>query len=226
MGAVRERRRLARIPLRCAVVVREKLATTIAETEDVGARGCRVVLKRPAAPGTLLQIRFVPGGAAEPLDAVGQVVWSRRTSPLEAGIVFLSAPRAASSDACGSWLEALVAAQLKQVVAGELALGGLGDVQLAVGGAPRSVQPGDLPAVRIAQAGGTIAALATSAGDLRPLVGLLERGVVTVARAAVDLGGGRPWFAGDRTSADVGGSDVIVPPPPGARAGEPEPTPE
>jgi hypothetical protein len=222
LGEVRERRRLARIPLRCAVVVREKLATTLAETEDIGARGCRIVLKRPAPPGTLLQIRFLPAGATEPLDAVGQVVWSRKTPPLEAGIAFVSAPRAASTPSVGGWMETLVLSKLRQVVAGEVALGALADVQLTACGAPRSVQPDDLAAVRVAKASGTIGEVA----DLRPLIGLLERGVVCVARVVVDLGGARPLFASDAAPDSRAASAVLVPPPPARPAGEPEPTEE
>src|SRR5512140_1110116 len=88
-----EKRRVARIPLACTVVVREKLATWTTDIEDVGPRGCRIRLSRPLAPGALVRLTIERDGHAPPLDALGQVAWARKTPPLSAGITFVTAPR-------------------------------------------------------------------------------------------------------------------------------------
>lgn len=87
----------------------EKLATWRAESADVSARGCRLILKRPLAQGALVRLSFDCGGA-EPFEAVGQVVWARSGEPPEAGVMFVSAPRSRDGS---SWLDVLAGTQAR-----------------------------------------------------------------------------------------------------------------
>jgi hypothetical protein len=184
-----ERRRLARIPLQCAVVVREKMATWTAETADVGARGCRITLKRPVAPGTLLQLRFDRGEGVEPLEAVGQVVWARKAAPLDAGVAFLATPREPSRPGNANWIDTMVVARLRQALRGGAAAGRLGTLENAVlrlGAPPRTPLDADARAVvRVAEREGPISAVGPE--GLAALAALLEAGAVTLGRAGNDL---------------------------------------
>jgi hypothetical protein len=117
LGGAGEKRRSERLPGRFAVAVREKLATWTTSTEDVGARGCRIALKRPMTPGALVQLDFDMGEGAEPLVVHGQVAWVRRTPPLSAGIAFLSVPREAQrqfAEPC-SWIDRILAARIRRL---------------------------------------------------------------------------------------------------------------
>src|SRR5512144_1239283 len=90
LSGAQERRRIARIPVRCRVAVREKLSAWECEAQDLGARGCRIALGRPLAPGALVQLAFDVGASAEPLVVLGQVAWATKAAPLMAGIKFLA----------------------------------------------------------------------------------------------------------------------------------------
>jgi hypothetical protein len=113
-----DKRRSERLPGRFDVSVREKLATWRTSTEDVGARGCRIELKRSLNPGALVQLAFDMGEGAEPLVVHGQVAWVRRTQPpLSAGIVFLSVPCEAArqfAEPC-SWIDRILAARIRRL---------------------------------------------------------------------------------------------------------------
>ena len=108
--AGREKRRTQRTPGRYKVAIREKIASWMTHTEDLSARGCRVELKRPLAPGALVQLVF-DMGAAEPLVVHGQVAWVSR-NPGRAGIAFLSFPREENRPGShdGSWMDRLLGA--------------------------------------------------------------------------------------------------------------------
>jgi hypothetical protein len=112
-----DKRRSERLPGRFDVSVREKLATWRTSTEDVGARGCRIELRRPLTPGALVQLAFDMGEGAEPLVVHGQVAWVRRSQPLCAGIAFLSVPREAHrqfAEPC-SWIDRILAARIRRL---------------------------------------------------------------------------------------------------------------
>ena len=109
--SVREKRRAQRLPGRFKVAVREKLSTWSTSTEDLGPRGCRVELKRPLTPGTLVQLVFDMKDA-EPLVVHGQVAWVRQ-APGQAGITFLSFPREETPQAAPQtdrWMDRLIGA--------------------------------------------------------------------------------------------------------------------
>lgn len=112
-----EKRRAERLEGRFTVAVREKLATWVTRTEDVSARGCQIELRRPLAPGMLVQLVFDMGPGVEPLVAHAQVAWARKTAPLRAGLTFLSAPRqgTAASPGGSSWIDRLLSAQVRRL---------------------------------------------------------------------------------------------------------------
>ena len=112
-----EKRRTERLFGRFDVSVREKLATWKTSTEDVGARGCRIALKRPLTPGALVQLAFDLGEGAEPLVVHGQVAWVRKSPTLSAGIAFLSAPREAQRQFAepSSWIDRILAARIRRL---------------------------------------------------------------------------------------------------------------
>ncbi len=163
-----------------------------AETVDLGARGCRVALPRPVARGALVQLRF--GSSSEaPIDAVGQVVWTRSGSVLEAGVAFVSAPKPHATGA--GWIDALLAAQLRaagrDAVAAAQLRQALADVVLRLGAAARApLPPVAIAIARIAEREGRIAEALALPGGMATLASLVGQGTVTVGRASADV---RAW---------------------------------
>jgi hypothetical protein len=219
-----DRRRIGRIPIRCAVVVREKLATWDTETEDVAARGCRIVLKRAVAPGALLRLSFQAGAGAEALDAVAQVAWTRKSPPSSAGVTFLSAPQPPSRSLAGNWIDRLLAAHLRDLAAsgvrsGPGVLGSLGGVTLRLGKKPElRLMAAELAVVKLARDAGTLATVACAVDGPATLATLLENGTVTVGPATVDP---LAWKQSPRASRTrppdvrlLSSGAVIVPPAP------------
>lgn len=192
--------------------VREKQATFPAETADVGARGCRLALARPVARGALLQLRF-GGDGPEPLDAVGQVVWTRKG---EAGVAFLSAPATRKSGA--SWMDVLFASQLRAARRDRAAgddLRDLLDVPLRLGTPPRApLPPVALAIARVAERAGRLSEVLALPGGIATLAALVEQGAVTIGSAGGDAQGWRRALsvAGDATANGAA---------PAARAGQP-----
>lgn len=192
-----ERRRLARIPLACRVVVTEKLAEWAGETLDIAARGCRLTARRPVSPGALVQIAIETGGA--PLHAVGQVVWARRTAPLEIGVAFAGDVRGGPAPEAGhgAWLDGLLAERLRTVLRRGGRLGGaLGAVQLQLG-APPGVALGEAETavLRRVRRGDPLGAIACSKSGADAVLALLAAGTITVARPTADPEGWRRAFA-------------------------------
>lgn len=228
MNGTNDKRRAARIPVACTVVVREKLATWTTRTLDVGARGCRLALQRPLAPGTLVRLRLERGDQAPPLDVLGQVAWARKAQPACAGVTFVSAPAEPSGAPAANWIDSLVAAALRSALADgpEAAggLGGLGAVTLHLGTPPSgALDPSDLGVLRVARDRGPISAVAYAPEGLRALVGLLDRGAVTVGRTSSDPEGWKQTFtlladaakaaaAAQRAPGSEPAGAVIVPP--------------
>ena len=223
-----ERRRLARVPLRCRVAVREKQATWTAETADVGARGCRITLKRSVVRGALLELRFDCGDGAEPLETVGQVVWTRHGEPLQAGVALLSVPQSGTS--ASSWIDALAIGQLRRAVRdGPSALGGLEDAVLRLGRVPRAaLTAGAFVVVQVAEREGKVSEVPGGAETLATLAALLGDGTVTLGPARPDaLGWERalslvPVVAPARPSRKAA-AVLVVPPRAGSRAVVPAP---
>ena len=106
---VAELRRLARLPSRCRVTVRDRYGFWDAWTEDVSARGCRIVTPRPLSRGTLVSLELTSNRIREPLIVTGQIVWADSARPARAGISFAGSPSGVPGAA--PWIEALSASE-------------------------------------------------------------------------------------------------------------------
>lgn len=201
MNVSEQKRRVARIPVTCAVGIRDRISAWTTRTVDVGARGCRITLDRPLSRGALVQLAFDRGPAAEPLQALGQVAWTRAIEPRAAGIVFVNFPREPSGAQARNWIEALVAAELRQVLARWPAehrvLAQLANVGLHLGIPPTDpLDQQEVALVRLAREGGVkLGAVTRSPDALRVLVGLLERDILSVGRETPDPEGWKQAFA-------------------------------
>jgi hypothetical protein len=195
---VEQKRRMARIPVACPVGIREKSSSWITQTVDVGARGCRITLERPLSRGALVELAFDRGNGA-PLQALGQVAWTRASPPRAAGIVFVNLPREPTGAQARNWIDALVATRLRQIHAAwpaeNDALGKLGDVAVQLGIPPTEpLDRAEVTLVRLARDGVRLSAVTRSAEALRVLVSLLAREVLSVARETPDPEGWKSAF--------------------------------
>ena len=190
-----DRRRLARIPLTCRVVVGERFSTWVTRTQDVGPRGCRLEAPHPVRAGALLRLSLEAGGEQPPLEAVGQVVWSRDAPAPEAGVAFTGSVRGGAAGGT-AWLDALLASELRKVAREGRRLGPLGEVRLHLGSAPGvTLDPESLAVVKRVRSGETIAGLAHTRAGLEAVLRLLGAGTITASRANVDPEGWRRAFA-------------------------------
>lgn len=97
-------RRAPRVPLRCAVEIRHRLAVWNGETEDLGPGGCQVVTPRILDPGREVRLAIRCDAVARTLLTAGRVVWMRANAPARLGISFQ--PGAAAAD----WFDELARA--------------------------------------------------------------------------------------------------------------------
>jgi hypothetical protein len=81
-------RRAPRLLLRCKVEVRDRFATWLAETEDLGPRGCQLVTPRLASRGRDLQLGLRCQALGRTVRATGRVIWSRAQVPSRLGVEF------------------------------------------------------------------------------------------------------------------------------------------
>jgi len=81
-------RRAPRVPQRCTVEVRDRFSSWLAETEDLGPRGCQLVTPRLAAPGRELSLTIRCDAIGRDIKATGRVVWSRAVEPSRLGVEF------------------------------------------------------------------------------------------------------------------------------------------
>lgn len=190
-----DRRRLARIPLTCRVVVGERFSTWVTRTQDVGPRGCRLEAPHPVRAGSLLRLTLEVGGDQPPLEAVGQVVWSRDAPAPQAGVAFTGSVRGAAAGGT-AWLDALLAAEIRKVAREGRRLGPLGEVRLHLGSAPGVTLDAEALAVlRAVRGGETIAGLAHTRAGLEAVLRLLAAGTITACRVGQDPEGWRRAFA-------------------------------
>jgi PilZ domain-containing protein len=195
MSSPGERRRLARIPLSCRVVVGERFSSWVTRTQDVGPRGCRLETTRPVRAGTLLQLRLELEGGQAPLEAVGQVVWTREAPVLEAGVAFTGNVRGGPAGGT-AWLDGLLAAELRRAWREGRRLGPLGEVRLHLGSAPGVRLDDDALAVlRGVRGGEPISGLVRTGAALDAVLRLLATGTITAIRANIDPEGWRRAFA-------------------------------
>jgi hypothetical protein len=81
-------RRSPRLPLRCPVVVDPGAGAWSAETEDVGPRGCQLLLPRPLPAGRPVRLSIEAEAAGRPLPVAGRVAWVVDRGRIRAGIQF------------------------------------------------------------------------------------------------------------------------------------------
>jgi len=196
-------RRSLRLPLRCAARLSVDGVSCDGHTEDLGARGCRLVAPTRLPPGSHVGLHLACEGAAGTLLVDARVVWSTSEPPWRHGVTF-AAPDVPRAEA---WFDELAASHgelLHQVrVPDRLQLG----ARLFVTPAPE-VSPalGDEEAVVLRFACGqpTVAQLQRVLGPdwsraQRALFHLLGRGAITLDEAeAGDPQGWRAHLDADR----------------------------
>jgi hypothetical protein len=70
------------------VEVRDRFSSWLAETEDLGPRGCQLVTPRLAAPGRELTLTIRCVAIDREVKATGRVVWTRAEEPSRLGVEF------------------------------------------------------------------------------------------------------------------------------------------
>jgi hypothetical protein len=106
-----ESRRYPRVLARCRVRIRDRFGVWDAETEDVGPRGCRIVLARPQTVGALVSLTLQSDRVSEELHVTGQIVWARAERPARAGVSFAGGTFVPGAVAPGPWFEIVAAAE-------------------------------------------------------------------------------------------------------------------
>lgn len=81
-------RRSPRLPARCRVTVAHGGAGWVAETEDVGPRGCQIVSPRPLEVGAAARLVIESGRVPGPLTVLGRVAWGVGDGRCRAGVAF------------------------------------------------------------------------------------------------------------------------------------------
>jgi hypothetical protein len=85
-------RRSPRLPARCRVTVAHGGAGWVAETEDVGPRGCQIVSPRPLEVGGAARLIIESDRVVAPLTVTGRVAWSTGIGRQRAGVAFAERP--------------------------------------------------------------------------------------------------------------------------------------
>jgi hypothetical protein len=81
-------RRTLRLPLRCAARVESYGADSDGHTEDLGGRGCRLVLPTQLADDAHVRLHLACAGTPDPLSVGAVVVWSELGPPCRHGLDF------------------------------------------------------------------------------------------------------------------------------------------
>ncbi len=101
-------RRSPRLPARCRVTVAHGGAGWVAETEDVGPRGCQLVSARPLEVGGVARLIIESARVASPLSVVGRIAWVVGDGRHRAGVAY--AERQSGVDPA-SWFRKLLVTQ-------------------------------------------------------------------------------------------------------------------
>ena len=107
MPHVEDPRRAPRLSAHCRVEVRDRHASWVAETEDLGPRGCQLLTERQVSVGDELTLQISNAMMPAPLVVLGLVVWSRPGPAGRIGIAFAGA--LTSSLSPEHWFTRLVA---------------------------------------------------------------------------------------------------------------------
>jgi hypothetical protein len=112
-------RRLGRVSVCCRVDGCDSLGVWTAVTEDVCARGCRIVTRRLPRLGSLLRLTLSSDLFDEALDVGARAMWG---TPDRVGVVFVSGAARPGALSPADWLALLV--RHGQPSGGGLAMGG------------------------------------------------------------------------------------------------------
>jgi hypothetical protein len=156
-------RRAPRVPVRCGVHIRHRLATFAGETEDIGRGGCQLVSERVIEPGREVTLEIRSEALGRTVTVAGKVVWVRREEPIRLGVAF-------DGGIDRRWFEALLrsdpeADRFSRSVPERLAR----PTRVYLGRAPTHVvdfTPTELELMRRVGAGVTLDALARSFGHV------------------------------------------------------------
>ena len=183
-------RKSLRVPLRCTAWIEAGALACAGHTEDVGPRGCRLVLPSRLAPGTPLRVMLRHDLGARVLGISAKVVWVTTEAPWRHGLAFAPSDRAASE----SWFERVLERHpellLEDRAPDRVALGSrLRPTGQAVPGAQLGVEESTV--LRLAAGRPSVAELQDRLGAdwsraQRALFSLLMRGALTIEAAAPD----------------------------------------
>jgi hypothetical protein len=187
MTHVEDPRRAPRLSAHCQVAVRDKFATWAADTEDLGPRGCQLLIGRAAAVGDVLTLQISSAMMPSPLVVIGLVAWSRPGPEGRIGVAFAGA--LTSSLSPEQWFARLVASDPTARVRDTRRTVPLDSVlYLAAPPAERvPLSPDEARLLRAIGGGKTLSALREVAEPerwRRALFALLSRRLVTPSRAA------------------------------------------
>lgn len=81
-------RRAPRVPVRLRVEVLHRGVDFVAETEDVGPKGCLVASPRPLDPGAWVRLMLQSDRLSQKLRVTGKVAWALQPKRQRAGVAF------------------------------------------------------------------------------------------------------------------------------------------
>ncbi len=96
-------RRTPRAPVRCRVRISQPGGPADSTTEDIGARGCQLILPQAPGLGSVLGLALSGPGLAVPLRVDGRVAWVSRLAPFRVGIAYAAESLAQAA----RWMEEL-----------------------------------------------------------------------------------------------------------------------
>jgi hypothetical protein len=98
---IEELRRIPRLSVCCRVMVNDRYGVWSAVTENISARGCRIVSSRLLRRGTRVQITFSSDLFPDDLEATGEVAWATGE---RLGVVFVDGATRAGARSPAAWL--------------------------------------------------------------------------------------------------------------------------
>ncbi len=102
-------RRAPRVPLRLRVEVLHRGVDFLAETEDIGPKGCLVASPRPLDPDAWVRLLLQSDRLPQKLRVTGRVAWALQPERQRAGVAFADVKAAPDQDPF-AWFDRLVRA--------------------------------------------------------------------------------------------------------------------
>jgi hypothetical protein len=94
-------RKSLRVPLRCVAWIELGELACEGHTEDLGARGCRLVLPTRLDPGTVVRVMLWHDLGARVLGLSATVIWTSTEAPWRHGLAYATVDRGAAEE----WFE-------------------------------------------------------------------------------------------------------------------------